>query len=132
MYICMYVYVFRDPLNEEDSGSQGVFTCFYIFIYMDVDISIWICVYVCMYVCMYVYVFRDPSNKEDSGSQGIFICIYIVIYEYIYVYGCGYVYMDMCICMYVCICLRYIYASWVNIHVFTYVSMVHFCVLVCI
>ncbi len=52
------------------------------FVFLNVNVLLYVCMYVCVYACMYVYMYVRMC-----------VCMYVYVYIYIYTY----------VCMYVCI-----------------------------
>ena len=88
------------------SAKQWIFNTAYVYIYMCVCVSIYMCVYlyikifVYTYMCLYIYI---CVYIYMCVCVHMWICMYMYVY-YMYVYICVYICEYVCICMYI-ICM---------------------------
>jgi hypothetical protein len=99
--VCMYIYYVCWYV-----GSM------YIWIYVRMNVWIFVCQYVCLCVCMSIYMYIWTYART-------YVCVYVYKYERMYacVYVCTYVCVDMCmyVCMCVCIYVRMCKSMYIRI-----------------
>lgn len=68
--------------------------CLYVYVFIHVCMSDYVCTCVFMYVCISIYVFVY-----------ICLCIHIFVYACVFIYVCTYVYIHVCVCIHIWLCI---------------------------